>query len=254
MNRVSSRSAILTRSIQAGFLLLLVVSWAGVHALGLVPAFILPSPTRTFNELRQMTASGELWTTARVTLLTIALAYSIAALGGLLLGFLISRSTLATRFWEPVLAWIFAIPLTLFFPLFVLFFGIGPASKVAYGAVYGFFPVVLSAIAAFSAVEPLYIRSVNSMGASRWQEFRHVYLPSALPRIVAGLRVAFFITIAAVLGGETLASLSGIGNAVAAAGELMESSKIYAWLIVVVLATFMLNLLLNPAEAEQPTS
>jgi ABC-type nitrate/sulfonate/bicarbonate transport system permease component len=247
---MADRAALLTRSIQAFFLLLLVTCWYLASSLGLAPSFLLPSPARAWSELQRMAGSGELWATARVTLVTLAIAFSLAAVSGLTLGFLVSRSSFATKFWEPIFAWIFAVPLTLFFPLFIFFFGIGPNSKIAYGAVYGFFPVVLSCIAAFSGVERLYIRWAESMGASRWQAFRYIYLPSALPRVVTGLRVGFFICIAAVLGGETLASLGGIGHAVAQAGELMESAKIYAWLIIVVLTTFLLNVVLAPGDLE----
>jgi ABC-type nitrate/sulfonate/bicarbonate transport system permease component len=244
------RSALLTRSIQAFFLMFLLGCWYAASSRGVAPGFLLPSPWRTWSELQRMAASGEMWATAKVTLLTVAIAFSLAAAVGLVLGFLISRSAFATKFWEPIFAWIFAVPLTLFFPLFIFFFGIGPSSKIAYGAVYAFFPVVLSCIAAFSSVERLYIKSADSMGATRWQAFRYIYFPSASPKVVTGLRVGFFICIAAVLGGETLASLSGIGNAVAKAGELMESAKIYAWLVIVVLATFLLNIILAPSESE----
>jgi ABC-type nitrate/sulfonate/bicarbonate transport system permease component len=247
---MGDRAALLTRSIQVFFLLFLLSCWYVVSSLGVAPSFLLPSPARTWSELQRMTVSGELWAAAKVTLVTIAIAFSLAAVVGLTLGFLISRSSFATKFWEPIFAWIFAVPLTLFFPLFILFFGIGPNSKIAYGAVYSFFPVVLSCIAAFSNVERLYIKAADSMGASPWQAFRYIYLPSSMPKVVTGLRLGLFICIAAVLGGETLASLSGIGNAVAKAGELMESSKIYAWLVIVVLATFLLNIVLAPSESD----
>ena len=110
------------------------------------------------------------------------------------------------RIFEPVLSGMFAIPLTLFFPLFVVFFGIGPQSKVAYGATYCFFPIALNTIAGFASVDELYLRATRSMGASSLQQFRHVYLPAAMPVTLTGLRIGFFICIASVLGGETLAS------------------------------------------------
>src|SRR5260370_271395 len=112
------------------------------------------------------------------------------------------------RIFEPVLAGMFAVPLTLFFPLFVVFFGIGPDSKVAYGAIYSFFPIALNTIAGFSGVDELYLRSVRSMGASSLQQFRYVYLPAAMPVTLTALRIGFFICIASVLGGVTLIELS----------------------------------------------
>jgi ABC-type nitrate/sulfonate/bicarbonate transport system permease component len=168
-----------------------------------------------------------------------------------LIGFLVSRSVKVTRLLEPIFSGTFAIPLTLFFPLFIFFFGIGPASKVAYGALYSFFPIVLTSIAAFSNVDRLHIASARSMGASSFQMFRYVYLPSALPVIVTGLRIGFFICIASVLGGETLSSAAGVGKAIALSAELMETARMYSWMVFVVLTSFMLNMLVSAAEARR---
>ena len=64
----------------------------------------------------------------------------IAVVLGVFAGWLITRSRYLTQVLEPVVSGLFAIPITLFFPVFILMFGIGPESKVAYGAAYGFFP------------------------------------------------------------------------------------------------------------------
>ena len=134
-------------------------------------------------------------------------------------GFLVARSKNLLRIFEPMLTGMFAIPLTLFFPLFVVFFGIGPDSKVAYGATYSFFPIALNTIAGFASVDELYLRAVRSMGASGLQQFRHVYLPGAMPVTLTGLRIGFFICIASVLGGETLAAAAGVGKSIALVGR-----------------------------------
>src|SRR6202008_3675217 len=138
-----------------------------------------------------------------VTIVTIIKAYAIAVTAGILVGFLVARSRNLVRIFEPLLARVFAISPTPFFPLFVVFFGIGPESKVAYGAVYAFFPIALNTIAAFSSVDELYLRAVRSMGAGSLSQFRYVYLPAALPVTLTGLRMGFVICIASVLGGET---------------------------------------------------
>ena len=119
-----------------------------------------------------------------------------------------ARSRALVRIFEPVLSGMFAVPLTLFFPLFVVFFGIGPESKVAYARD----AVLLSDRAQYD--RGLLPASTSSICGRRapWarracQQFRYVYLPAALPVTITGLRIGFFICIAAVLGGETLAAL-----------------------------------------------
>jgi ABC-type nitrate/sulfonate/bicarbonate transport system permease component len=137
----------------------------------------------------------------------------------------------------------------LFFPLFTVFLGIGPASKVAFGAVIAFFPIALNTIAGFGGVDALFLRGARSLGASRWQTFRHVYLPGALPVVVTGLRIGFFLCFASVLGGETLSSAAGVGHAIAHAGELLESAQMYAWIVFVLVTTGLLNLAVSTLEA-----
>ena len=156
---------------------------------------------------------------------------------GVVLGFFIGRSPTLTVAYRPVLAGIFAIPLTLFFPLFVVIFGLGPPSKIAFGALYGFFPIVLNTIAGFSGVDRLFLRSARSQGATRAQTLRHIFLPGAWPIVLAGLRIGFFITFASVLGGETLSSASGVGHQIAHEGDLLESPPMFAWIAIVLTVT-----------------
>jgi ABC-type nitrate/sulfonate/bicarbonate transport system permease component len=184
-----------------------------------------------------------------ITLRTIATAYLIAVVAGIATGFLVTRSPALTRIFEPMLAGMFAVPLTLFFPLFVVFFGIGPESKIAYGATQCFFPIALNTIAGFSSVDELYVRAARSMGATSLDRFRYVYLPGALPVTITGLRIGFFICIAAVLGGETLAALAGVGKSIALAAELMDTARLYAWIAFVVIISVTLNLLVLAAES-----
>jgi ABC-type nitrate/sulfonate/bicarbonate transport system permease component len=236
-------------SVQVVVVVLLLGAWAYVTHGSRTLSLFLPAPDHVWVNLGAIAASGALWAAAKVTLLEIAEAYAIAAVAGIAVGFLIARSGRLLRLLEPMLSGLFAIPITMFFPLFILFFGLGPASKVAYGAVYAFFPIALNTIAAFSNVEALYLRSLRSMGASGLQQLRHVYLPAAMPVTITGLRIGFFICIASVLGGETLASAAGIGRSIALSAELMDTARMYAWIVFVVLVTLVLNLLVYAAEA-----
>jgi ABC-type nitrate/sulfonate/bicarbonate transport system permease component len=138
----------------------------------------------------------------------IAIAFAISCSAGVTLGYLISRSTYLIRVFEPLLAGIYAVPIILFLPLFVLFFGLGPGSKIAIGVSTSFFPIVLNTIAGFGYVDRIFITAARSMGASNVQMFRHVLLPAALPVILTGLRIGFTVTLLSVLGSETLASLA----------------------------------------------
>lgn len=242
------RDRLLIRLIQLALFASVFGAWYLATSSG-VRVLLLPPPELVWREMQALWTSGRLWSAAAVTLTTIAQAYAIAVAAGIAVGFLVSRSRALVRIFEPVLTGLFAVPLTLFFPLFVVFFGIGPESKVAYGATQCFFPIALNTIAGFSSVDDLYLRAARAMGASSVSQFRYIYLPAALPVTITGLRIGFFICIAAVLGGETLAALSGIGKSIALAAELMETARLYAWIAYVVTISVTLNLLVLAAES-----
>jgi ABC-type nitrate/sulfonate/bicarbonate transport system permease component len=243
------RDQVLIRSIQFGLVAILFGTWYFVTQSSQRLMLLLPPPELVWREMQFLWSSGRLWASATITVVTIVQAYAIAVAAGIIVGFLVARSRNMMRIFEPVLAGMFAVPLTLFFPLFVVFFGIGPDSKVAYGAIYSFFPIALNTIAGFSGVDELYLRSVRSMGASNLQQFRYVYLPAAMPVTLTGLRIGFFICIASVLGGETLAAAAGVGKSIALSAELMETARLYAWIAFVVIVSVMLNLFVLAAES-----
>ena len=239
------RRAYWAHLIQLGFVVIVAAAWYWSTATGSVSKLFLPAPAAVWFSLSQLVVTRQFWSAVEVTLMTVAQAYAIAVVGGILAGYVISRSRFRIDVLEPIIAGLFTIPITLFFPIFILFFGIGTASKVAYGATYAFFPIALNTIASFANVEPHFLRAASSMGASRWDTFRHVLIPSALPVLLGGMRIGFFICFAAVLGGETLSSIAGVGRNIALAAELMEPARMFAWIAFVVLTALVLNLVLS---------
>ena len=247
----TARGIVGTRAIQAGFLAGVVAFWYYATEIAGVSHLFLPKIGSVWNELVELIANGAVLAPLRVTLLSVGTAYLIAVVAGIGAGYLVARSAWLVRVLEPVFAGMFAIPITLFFPLFVLYFGIGAESKVAYGATYAFFPIVLNTIAGFVQVERRLVVSARSMGASDMQLFRRVLLPGAFPVILTGLRIGFYICFAAVLGGETLLSRTGLGHQIAFSAELMETARMYAWIVFVIAITTTLNALVSRIEARR---
>src|SRR5436853_2742427 len=175
------RNTLLIRTIQLGLLAILFgIWWFATHSQQRL-SLLLPPPELVWTQMQLLWRSGQLASAAVITVQEIVKAYAIAVMAGVAVGFMVTRSKNLIRIFEPMLNGLFAVPLTLFFPLFVVFFGIGPDSKVAYGATYSFFPIVLNTIAGFSSVDELYLRAVRSMGAGSVQQFRYVHLPGAMP-------------------------------------------------------------------------
>ncbi len=236
------------RSVQLGFAVVMLVLWQLATTRWHVSALLLPKPADVVRQLGEMLASGDYLEPLETTLTEVASAFALAASAGLLLGFLISRSRFWVAVFDPLLTSVNAVPAILFFPLFTLFFGLGPGSKIALGATISFFPVVLSVTTGFGTVEQVYLTAAKAMGASGWALFRHVLLPSAFPTVLAGLRMGLVLSFLAVLGGETIASYGGLGHQIAESAESMETPTMYATIVIVVVIAGLLNLVLGRFE------
>ena len=244
----AGRTRALATAIQLAIFVAFFGGWWLLTATHAIKALFLPPLPAVGAQLQHIVVTPAFWRAVGVTTTSTAQAYAIAVVAGILIGFLVGRSPRLTAAYRPVFSSFFAIPIALFFPLFVVMLGIGPPSKIAFGALYGFFPIVLNTVAGFSGIDPLFLRSARSQGASRMQMLRRIYLPGALPIVLGGLRIGFFITFASVLGGETLSSSAGVGYAIAHAGELLESAAMYAWVAIVLAVTIALNIGLTLLE------
>ena len=204
--RSEQRSRFASRAVQVSFVVALLALWYLGTAVWGVSHLLLPNPVKVWHELRDVLASGDFWPDLKITLSELVVAFSISCTSGITLGYLISRSPYLIKVFEPLLAGIYSVPIILFLPLYVLFFGLGPASKIALGTTISFFPIVLNTIAGFGYVDRIFITAARSMGASDFQMFRYVLLPAALPVILTGLRIGFTVALLSILGSETIAS------------------------------------------------
>ena len=243
------RSALGSRLVQAAFILSLVALWYIGTTYGQISPILLPNPVRVYDELVDVLATLEFVSDLGVTLYELAIAFSISAISGVVLGYLISRSQYSMRVFEPLLAGIYSVPIILFLPLYILFFGLGPASKIALGVTTSFFPIILNTIAGFGYVERIFVMSARSMGASEYQLFRFVLLPAAAPIILSGLRIGFTVALLSILGSETIASLAGLGHRIVHLAEGMDTARMFAYIAFAVAIALMLNTVTSALEA-----
>ena len=241
-------SALFVRAIQLGVLAIAIGGWFIIGRTGAISPLFLPPMDAVWRAFADLVQTSLFWSAVRTTLTTIGEAYLIAILLGILTGYLVSRSRFLVQVLEPVISGLFAIPITLFFPLFILVFGIGTSSKVAYGATYAFFPIALNTIAGLTGVDNRFVNAARAMGLSRFGTFRYVLFPAAFPVILTGLRIGFFICFASVLAGETISSVSGVGRNIALAAELFEPARMVAWIVVVIVTALVLNTLVSVME------
>ncbi len=243
------RSRLLSRAVQALFVVALVGVWYVATTWGRVNPILLPNPVQVYDELTDVLRSGEFVGDLMVTLTELAIAFAISSTAGITLGYLISRSHYFIRVFEPLLAGIYSVPIILFLPLYILFFGLGPPSKIALGASISFFPIILNTIAGFGYVDRIFILSAKSMGASNFQLFRWVLLPAAFPIILTGLRIGFTVALLSILGSETIASLSGLGHRIVQLAEGLDTARMFAYVAFAVAIALFLNTVMSTLEA-----
>jgi ABC-type nitrate/sulfonate/bicarbonate transport system permease component len=234
--------------VQIGFLLGLIALWYFGTAVWGINQILLPNPINVWHELEDVIRSGEFLPDLQVTLTEVAVAFVLSCSSGVTLGYLISRSHYSIRVFEPLLAGAYSVPIILFLPLYVLFFGLGPWSKIALGTTISFFPIALNTIAGFGYVDKIFITAARSMGASDFQMFRYVLLPAALPVILTGLRIGFTVALLSILGSETIASLAGLGHRIVHLAEAMETPRMFAYIAFAVVIAALLNTVVTSLE------
>ena len=243
------RASLASRGMQLAFVVVLLGVWYLGTTYGGISHILLPTPVAVYHELVDVLSTGEYISDLRVTLMELGVAFSISATVGVTLGYLISRSRYSIRVFEPLFAGMYSVPIILFLPLYILFFGLGPASKIALGVTTSFFPIILNTIAGFGYVDRIFVLSARSMGACDFQLFRFVLLPAALPIILTGLRIGFTVALLSILGSETIASLAGLGHRIVQLGEGMDTARMFAYIAFVVVIALVLNTVVSTLEA-----
>lgn len=246
---MKKRGESLTRAsgglIQATFVAIVFVAWYLASVVWKVPALLLPDPTLVFASVAKLLSTWRFLKPLEITLLEVMASFALASVVGLACGYAVSSSTFLIDVFDPLLSSINAIPAILFFPLFALLFGLGSGSKIALGFTVGFFPIALNTIAGFASVDRTYIRAARSMGASKSHMMRYLLIPCALPVVTAGLRMGLILSFLSVIGGEMIASFAGLGHQIAGSSQAMDPEMMYAWILIVICLSVLLNLVLS---------
>ena len=145
---------------------------------------------------------------------------------------LVGGSRFLAHAFEPYLYYLGPTPKIIFFPVMIMWFGVGPASKVALGALSCFFPIVLSVAAGMRQIDPVLIRVGRSFHASPLQMAFKIHLPALRAPILKGVRLGFGVAVIATLLAETKLSNAGIGHLIMQAYAVFDMPRMYAMLIV----------------------
>jgi ABC-type nitrate/sulfonate/bicarbonate transport system permease component len=211
--------------------------WQAYVEINDIPPIYLPAPLAIFQTLGEMIGDGSLFPHLFATLLRIFGGFLIASAFGILGGLLMGMSRLTRKIADPWIAALYPLPKISLIPLLVIWLGTGESYKIVISAITAFFPILMSTYAGVQQVDRGLIKAAEDLGASRRQVQTRVILPAAVPTIVAGLQLGMGVTIILVIAAEMIGGTSslGLGGLLINAGQILETEKVFALLIVLAL-------------------
>jgi putative hydroxymethylpyrimidine transport system permease protein len=227
-------------------LALFVLAWQGVASLHSVDDLTLASPVETFDALRDDWSL--LWDNALVTLVEVVLGLAIATVAGIAFAVAMHLFQALRNAAYPLLVASQAIPVVVLAPLFVLAFDYGIGPKLAIVALICFFPITVNLLDGLRSVEPELLKLMRSMGASRLRTLRSVELPSALPFLFSGLKVAATVSVIGAVFGEWAGADEGLGRLVLLGNNQLQTPRVYAGIVLLTLMAVGLFVLVVVAE------
>jgi ABC-type nitrate/sulfonate/bicarbonate transport system permease component len=220
-------------------------SWEALAQSGLLYRDVVPSLQAIARALYETLSDPTFYWHLYTTFYEIAIAMVIGCFSGLAAGILLGSSKLLQRAYEPLFYYLGPCPKIIFFPVMIMWFGVGPGSKVAMGAISAFFPVALNIAGGMREIDQVLIRVGRSFRANTWQMVTKVYIPAMRHPLINGIRLGLGVALIGTLLAETKLSNRGIGFLVIQAYSLFNMPQMYALLIVLFVIAIGVNALIG---------
>ena len=240
-------SAVRAVAILGGLVLWAVFTTANARV-ELVNPVLLPTPVEVGRVALDLTASGELARHVLTSLWRVVQGFGLAAVAALGLGVLVGLCVPLRLMAEPVIELLRPIPPLAFLPMFLVWFGLGEASKVAFIGYTTFFPMFVAIAASVLRIEVVLLRAAASLGASRADLVRRVMLPAALPGIVVALRLGIGLALFVIVGAEFMGADAGLGHLIMEGRTFFNPAQIVMGALLLGLLGSLVNTLLLAAE------
>lgn len=225
-----------------------VLGWQVFAETGVVDPFFFSKPSDIAARVWEWVSSGYIYEHLFVTLQETFYALVIGALLGLVAGFTLARVRLLAAVLDPYVKILNAIPRVVLAPIFLLWFGLGIWSKVAFGVTLVFFVVFFNTYQGVREVNRVLVDNARMLGAGEGALIRHVFLPSALTWIFSSLHVSVGFAIVGAVVGEYLGSSRGVGYVIAQAEGTFDTTGVFAGIVVLSVVVVLVDLLVNRVE------
>ena len=248
------RKDISARAVSAVTILVVLAVWAVSARLQLVSPVFLPSPAAVWNKFIIVISDGFVDATLAqhiaASLWRVFAALIAAIIVGVPVGLAIGISTIGRGIFDPLLEFLRPIPPLAYLPLIIIWFGIGEPSKILVIAIAMLAPVALSTASGVRGVSQERINAARSLGATRLQVIRHVILPSALPAILTGLRIALGAGWSTLVAAELVAATRGLGFMIQSAAQFLVTDVVVMGILVIAAIAFVLEFIIRRIERQ----
>ncbi|MDR6186107.1 aliphatic sulfonate ABC transporter permease SsuC [Acinetobacter baylyi] len=228
---------------------ILIAIWQLASTTGLLQSRILPAPSAVVSAFWHLLVSGELWHHVKVSAGRALLGLLVGGGLGLLLGLLNGSSRIASTLLDTTLQMIRNIPALALIPLVILWFGIDESAKLFLVAVGVFFPMYINTYHGIRSVDPQLIEMGKSYGLTRWQLYKEIILPGAMPSIlVGGLRFSLGLVWVLLIVAETISAQAGIGYMTMNAREFLQTDVVLVGILLYALLGKLADVLAQALE------
>lgn len=228
--------------------LALLAIWELCARAGLIDTRFFPAPSALFDTLLKVVESGALWTNTWASLQRLFWGFLLGSIPGLIVGIAMGLYRPLRAAVDPLIALTYPIPKSAILPLILLIFGLGEASKVVMVAIGVFYPVCINAVAGVLEINKIYLDVGKNFQASRWNVFRTIALPGALPFIMSGVKLGIGMGLILIVLAEMMGAKSGLGYMIWHAWEILAVEQMYIGLMMVAFIGYVLSLLSNELE------
>ena len=252
---------------QWGLLAAIFVFWWAMTKPGLIPAFFFSDdsqaafffgePVIILQRIWEWFAGGEIYSHLGVTLYETVMAFVIGTVAGLAVGLWLALSPVAAAVADPFIKGFNSMPRVILAPIFAVWFGLGPASKIALGFTLVFFIVFFNVYQGVREVNPNVLASAKMLGATCRQLLRYVCLPSAMSWVFSSLHTSVGMAFVAAVIGEYLGSAEGVGYLILQAETTFDMNTVMAGILVLTACALILDRIVTEVEKRlmrwQPT-
>lgn len=232
-------------SIQRSLIIVIFLAlWEILPSVGIIDRAFLPPVSEVIEALIKMISSGALIDNILISLQRAFLGFALAVLVAIPLGILMGWYKLFEKFVDPLIQAFRNTSTLALYPVFILFLGIGEASKIAILFKAALWPILINTISGVKNVDPLLIKSARSMAVSNIFLFRKVVLPSSVPSIASGIRLGASIALVVLVAAEMIGAKSGLGFLIINSQYNFMIPEMYAAIVTLVLLGLALNYVL----------